>query len=108
MTRPRLAPLAGEVARRPVLASGLMAGQLLVPWRVLGQLLPVPWRLLMLLSALAQQPVAPARLRRWGQEQRQWLRVIAGVPVYSPGLLGAAESRRGSWSGAAARWQLRH
>lgn len=52
MTHPRTAPLAGEVARRPVLRSGLVAGLLLVPWRVLGQLLPVPWRLL--LPALAQ------------------------------------------------------
>ena len=54
MTRPRLAPLAGQVARRPVLASGLVAGRLRVPSRVLGQLLPVPWRLLALLPARAQ------------------------------------------------------
>ena len=42
MTRPRLDPLAEEVARRPVLGSGLVAGRLPGPWRELGQLLPAP------------------------------------------------------------------
>jgi hypothetical protein len=107
MTRPRLTPLAGEVARRPVLGSGLAAGRLLVPWRVLGQPRPVPWLLLILPPALAQLPAAPGPVRQRGQEKRQSPQVIAGAPVYSPGLL-AAGSRRWSWSGAAVRWRLRH
>jgi hypothetical protein len=78
MTSPRPVPLAGEVARRPVLGSVLVPGRLLVPWRVLGQLLPAPWRLLMPLPALRQVLVAPGQVRQRGQERR----VIAGQLVY--------------------------
>ena len=79
--------LAAEVAR-----------QLLALWRVLGQLLMVPWRLLMMLPALTQVPAAPGQVRQRGQETRQWPRVIAEVPVYSLGLSAAAPSQCGSWS----------
>lgn len=82
MTVQRPAPLAREVARRPVLGSVLVAGRPLVRWRVLVQLLLVPRRLLMLLSTLRQVLVAPGGVLPRGQEARQWPRMIAGVPVY--------------------------